>query len=107
MPACERAVWGGPPRRGTALSVHLRRQSPAAPPKRKGFQYKRQVTSFYFRVVSKPLYKMFLSTLLLYLFGNLQMVVPLHLVQESTFAARIEHALLNVAAVPRHGVNEH
>lgn len=35
------------------------------------------------------------------------MVVSLHLLQESTLAAGVEHPLFDVAAVPGHGVNEH
>lgn len=42
-----------------------------------------------------------------HLFRNLQLVISLHLLQESTLAAGVEHSLLDAAAVSRHGVDEH
>lgn len=70
-------------------------------------QLRRQRNAFKcFQLVLKPS-STYSFTCLLYLLGNFQMVDPLHLLQESTFAAGIEHPLFNVAAVPRHGVNEH
>lgn len=42
-----------------------------------------------------------------HLLGDLQLEVLLYGVQEAALAAGVEHALLNAALVPRHGVDKH
>lgn len=97
-----RAAWGAPRRRGTAPSARLRRRSPAAAAGTLASRSVRMSQS----ACCKTLLTVFFSPFL-YLLCDLQMVVSLHLLQESTLAAGIEHPLFNVAAVPWHGVNEH
>lgn len=43
----------------------------------------------------------------LYLLSYLQLEVLFYRVEEAALAAGVEHALLNAALVPRHGVDEH
>lgn len=47
------------------------------------------------------------ADLVTYLFSYFQTVVSLHLLQEATLAAGVEHSFLDAAAVSRHGVDEH
>ncbi len=44
--------------------------------------------------------------LLLYLFGDLYVIVSLYLIQQSVLTARVQHPFFDATAIPRHGVDE-